>query len=483
MPAIRVISLLQQETEHILAALKFFPFSGDCAIELHYVAWDSPVTFSPQLSLFPALSIDELCQRSFVPGDIIVFSSLAAHSTYCVLQKLSSHTLYVHTEIAILEADTMLMLPGLELCVLEGDAAQATIPKDATVHIYRDMIQFSKQKKADELLLTANHNLTLSLISIDKVNWEIFHPELNARNLALELWEEPFSHIQYTLGHAQNQLHDPSLLPSHSYDLAGIRLAHNADKHAYSFFAMHYDEYMQHVVYDQWVKRVVGWYKLYTGRALQRILELACGTANVSNRFVFQGLHVDACDLSAEMLHVADQKPMKPSLYPASLTDPIPGRDYDLILCMFDSVNYLVKSAHISQMLEQVHLALADGALFIFDISTLFNSEENFADICSLSHHKEGYLVHQAWYDPVKSRQNSSLTSFKQDFLGYSYQYELHKQRVYLCSELITLIHKSPLKLRAIHSTESKINFYPRHINGIDDKYSRLFFILQKEKI
>jgi hypothetical protein len=150
---------------------------------------------------------------------------------------------------------------------------------------------------------------------------------------------------------------------------------------------------------------------------------------------------------------------------------------------MFDSVNYLLKPSQITQMLEQVYTALADKGLFIFDISTLFNSEENFADVCSLSHNKDSYLLHQAWFEPVKTRQNSSLTSFHRDFIGYSYQYELHKQRVYMCTDLVSIIHNSPLKLKAIHNAESKINYYPRHINGIDDKYSRLFFILQKEQV
>ncbi|MCK9309702.1 MAG: hypothetical protein M0P99_05465, partial [Candidatus Cloacimonetes bacterium] len=64
---------------------------------------------------------------------------------------------------------------------------------------------------------------------------------------------------------------------------------------------------------------------------------------------------------------------------------------------------------------------------------------------------------------------------------AYSQQYELHQQRVYLCADLISLILRSNFKLKAIHSSESKLNFYPRHIYGLDDKYSRLFFILKKE--
>jgi SAM-dependent methyltransferase len=482
MPSISIISLKQQDTVQILAALKFFPFRDNCPFELHYLAKGEAIEApSPKLVLFPALSIEELDERESGLQNTLIFSSLASFEAYSAQKKLYSPTLYVHPDLAILETNHLVQLP--EQCALQGDEAQKLLLKNTEITTYTDMLDYIKHRKPEELLVTSNHNLVLTLISIDKVNWAISHPELNANNLALELWDEPFSHIQYTLNHVQKQLCDTTPLPDTLYDIAGIRNAHASDKHAYSFFAQHYDEYMAHVVYDQWVTKLLSWIKQYTDIPLKRVLELACGTANVANRFVLQGLHVDACDISADMLHVADRKPLKPNLYQASLTDPIPGRNYELVLCMFDSVNYLTKSAEISKMLEQVYVALADKGLFIFDISTLFNSEENFADICSLSHHKEGYLVHQAWFDPVKNRQNSGLTSFRKDFISYNYQYELHHQRVYLCTDLISLIHKSPLKLKAIHSTESKTNYYPRHINGIDDRYSRLFFILRKESV
>jgi hypothetical protein len=64
--------------------------------------------------------------------------------------------------------------------------------------------------------------------------------------------------------------------------------------------------------------------------------------------------------------------------------------------------------------------------------------------------------------------------------LGYSYQFEQHQQRVYYTYELIEIIRNSPLKLIAIHSTETKTNLYPKHLTTIDDKFSRLFFVLQK---
>ncbi|GAB1468487.1 hypothetical protein MASR2M64_12170 [Candidatus Cloacimonadota bacterium] len=488
MLTIKIISTLASDTEQILSAFKFFPFTDNVVFELHCLDFEKELTSQAKyLQLINHPSTQELFEQEFMQGDTVFFNRLSTFLSFSRTKQQLSPTLFVHPDIAILEIPDPLHIPAEligkhnQYCMLQGDLLLTTLPKDIDVRLYEDINLFHKQKQADDVLVTSNHNLVLTLVSIDKANWLISHPELNAHNLALELWEDAFSHIFYQISHAQKQITEDSYNSSKPLDLAAIRRSHNEDKHAYSFFANHYDEYMAHVDYDLWVKRIIGWHKQYTVAPLQSILEVACGTANVSNRLVLQGYHVDASDLSAEMLHVADQKPLKPNLYQASLTDPIPVNNYDLILCMFDSVNYLTRGTHFIKMLEQAYNALAVNGLFIFDISTRFNSEENFADICNLSHHKEGYLVHQAWYDPIKKSQNSSLTSFKKDFIAYSQQYELHQQRVYLCADLISLILKSNFKLKAIHSSESKLNFYPRHIYGLDDKYSRLFFILKKE--
>jgi len=151
------------------------------------------------------------------------------------------------------------------------------------------------------------------------------------------------------------------------------------------------------------------------------------------------------------------------------------------VLCMFDSINYLTQTSQIATMLQEVSLALVTGGLFIFDISTLENSIDNFSHLCDLHYYANDIMVHQAYFESSQLLQISNLHFFKKNFLGYNLQTEHHQQRVYLTYELIELINKSPLKLIAMHSIEIPKNLYPRHLSSIDDKYDRLFFILQKD--
>jgi len=268
-------------------------------------------------------------------------------------------------------------------------------------------------------------------------------------------------------------------LPSgKSVPLMALRTALKAARASYSFFADHYDSYMAHVDYDLWIANLVSWQKQYSHGDGKKALELACGTANISSRMIVHGYSVDACDLSSQMLINAGRKQVKPNLYQASLTDPIPGEDYDLIFCLFDSINYLSSSTEIIRCFSEVSKALKPDGVFIFDISTLLNSLENFADNCDFKQSDRYHLVHEAWYESYHRRQISKLTCFKAHGPAFAMQTEEHQQRVYMCGELLAMIQESPLKLLAIRSSQGKTNLMHKRPSILDKQYHRLFFIL-----
>jgi SAM-dependent methyltransferase len=493
--SINIVSLCAGDTAAIVAACRFLSSPPDVTIELYTLEMEASFPHNDKVNIIALDSLSEIHQRvcftnehrsTLKSDNISFFSSITSSRQWAEHTQQTFPTLYVHEDLAVLEVHQQFDLASnfasysFTPCVLSDDEVLKHLTPEISLLQFKDFRSFLSAKQADYLLLTANHNLVNALTAHDATSWEVFHPTLNVRNLNLDCAPQPESAVLQGITHAIRQLKHSISFPVSSLDLSGIRSSRRADEHAYSFFAKQYDDYMAHVDYETWISRILSWFKIYSPLKLTRILELACGTANVSNRLVHKGYLVDASDLSAEMLLVAESKPMKPNLYQASLTDPIPDKGYDLALCMFDSVNYLTKAAEFSQMLTHVHNALADKGLYIFDVSTLLNSEENFEDICNMTRIKDGYLVHQAWFETIYLRQKSSLNYFRKEYIGYSHHFEQHQQHVYMCHEIIDMVINSPFKLVAIHSTESSMNFYPRHLNGIDDKYFRLFFVLQK---
>ncbi|MGC9362370.1 MAG: class I SAM-dependent DNA methyltransferase, partial [Candidatus Syntrophosphaera sp.] len=248
----------------------------------------------------------------------------------------------------------------------------------------------------------------------------------------------------------------------------------------YSLFAEYYDNYMSHVNYEDWVQVMLGWYKRFSRRPAKKVLELACGTASASEILVFKGLEVEACDNSPYMLHVADRKIFKPNLFLCSLTDPLPQKGYDFIFCLFDSVNYLTRKADIKTLLKNVANALRPGGIFIFDISTLLNSLENFSDRYSVSRVRDGYLTQISTFEILSHRQITQFILFRKTLLGWEKSEERHVQRVYRTPELMEIISASELEARAIFSTQMRTNLIHKLGDEIDNRYFRLFFLAQK---
>jgi len=76
---------------------------------------------------------------------------------------------------------------------------------------------------------------------------------------------------------------------------------------AYSHLSKMYDYLMDDVDYDQWVEYLDLFIKKNYSNA-ECILELACGTGNITSRLAEKNYRIDAVDLSDEMLTIAQDK-------------------------------------------------------------------------------------------------------------------------------------------------------------------------------
>lgn len=156
-----------------------------------------------------------------------------------------------------------------------------------------------------------------------------------------------------------------------------MRLFH-AGRAPYQAFARIFDQVMQEVPYDEWVETVLeraGWAGLDTTEPLQ-VLDVCCGTGNVSWELAGYGHHVTGTDLSAAMLEVADGKRARypgvqpPRFVQADVRRPQPDGPYDLVTCLFDSLNYMPTEADLGAAFRAVAAALRPGGVFCFDVNS-----------------------------------------------------------------------------------------------------------------
>ena len=144
----------------------------------------------------------------------------------------------------------------------------------------------------------------------------------------------------------------------------------------YSDFAFVYDELMHDVDYDNWVKYIEDIIKSENVQ-VQNILELACGTGNLTIPLTKKNYDIAGIDISEEMLQVAREKAEKENVELVLLEQDIVELDFDVtnldcILCGCDGFNYITYDEDLEGVFAKCHELLKENGLFIFDISSYY---------------------------------------------------------------------------------------------------------------
>jgi SAM-dependent methyltransferase len=152
---------------------------------------------------------------------------------------------------------------------------------------------------------------------------------------------------------------------------------------SYEHFAYFYDELMKDAPYDEWVEFVKNRLKTHHIDGV-RLLDLACGTGELSVRFAKEGFAVTGVDLSSDMLSVAQSKSegagFRIPFYEQNMADLEGQGQFDLIGIFCDSLNYLQSEEEVEQTFAAVFQHLKTGGLFIFDVHSIFKITQVFTN-------------------------------------------------------------------------------------------------------
>lgn len=134
----------------------------------------------------------------------------------------------------------------------------------------------------------------------------------------------------------------------------------------YDVFARFYDKAMGDRTAT--VNRILDLVKKYNPKS-KTVLELACGTGAILKALSgFYDIH--GIDISKGMLAIAKKTAPKAKLSHHSMVGFKLSEKFDVILCLFDSINHLLTFRHWENVFRKAHEHLNDGGLFIFDMNT-----------------------------------------------------------------------------------------------------------------
>lgn len=139
---------------------------------------------------------------------------------------------------------------------------------------------------------------------------------------------------------------------------------------SYENFAYYYDSLMDPQFYNDYEEFINEHCDFH------EVLELGCGTGEMAIRLSQKNKKVFATDISDDMLNVTKQKAMYKNV--DLLLQKVDMRDFstsypvDLILCLCDSLNYLLEPQDILDTFINVYRSLKNDGTFIFDIDSLY---------------------------------------------------------------------------------------------------------------
>ncbi|MFC4452616.1 class I SAM-dependent DNA methyltransferase [Deinococcus sonorensis] len=213
----------------------------------------------------------------------------------------------------------------------------------------------------------------------------------------------------------------------------------------FSALATVYDAIMADIEYDDWADFVLN-YARDQQVPVTRVLDLACGTGAMTAEFDRRGLNVTGLDGSAEMLAVARARLPQLGFVQADLRDFELGMRFDLITCVFDSLNNLTEPADLGRALARMRAHLKPGGLLAFDVNTRLGVRELWDGeaIEGVAPLAEGREVHYHWshhYDAASELGTVQAFCRVVDDSGEAQEFvELHTERGYDPSDLAPLL-------------------------------------------
>ena len=222
---------------------------------------------------------------------------------------------------------------------------------------------------------------------------------------------------------------------------------------SYTSFAQVYDMFMDNVDYPAWSKYLIQLLKEYQVED-GLVLDLGCGTGNMTELLAKEGYDMIGVDNSEDMLEIASEKRAESGLNILYLLQDM--REFELygtvcaVVCICDSLNYLLEEEDLLETFRLVNNYLDPGGLFLFDFNTVYKYETVIGDATIAENREDCSFIWENFYDPKERINEYDVTVFVREQEGldgglFRRFTETHYQRGYTLSDIRRLVEMSGL--------------------------------------
>lgn len=226
---------------------------------------------------------------------------------------------------------------------------------------------------------------------------------------------------------------------------------------AYTGFAQVYDIFMDNIDYDSWCSYLISLLREY-GIDDGIVLDLGCGTGNITQKLSCAGYDMIGIDNSEDMLNIAlDKKGDEDILYLCQ-----DMREFELygttaaIVSICDSINYITEYEELVQVFRLVNNYLDRKGFFIFDLKMKKNFTSIGDSVIAEDREDCSFIWENYFYEEENINEYELSLFIKGEDGRYDKFSENHYQRAYSLDEIKKALKKSGLEFVTAYNAFTK---------------------------
>lgn len=220
---------------------------------------------------------------------------------------------------------------------------------------------------------------------------------------------------------------------------------------AYTSFASVYDTFMDNIPYEEWAEYLIDLLKEY-GIRDGLVLDLGCGTGNMTELLASASYDMIGVDNAEEMLEIAMEKREKSGHDILYLLQDM--REFELygtvkaIVSICDSINYITEEEDLLEVFRLANNYLDPKGIFIFDFNTVYKYREVLGNQTIAEDREECSFIWDNYYyeDEQINEYELSLFIKENDSDLYRKYQEMHYQKAYELDTIKRLVEESGLE-------------------------------------
>ena len=192
------------------------------------------------------------------------------------------------------------------------------------------------------------------------------------------------------------------------------------------------------------------------------LLDIACGEGSFAVAMARQGYQVTGVDQSQPMIDLARERAREAGVnvnfVVADMRDLRFVREFDLVTCFFDSMNYLLTVKDLQDAIRCAYEALRPGGYYIFDMNTIYGLAVDWMrEKTYIQNEAADFIeIHQQEFDYENLVATMEITIFKQIGDLWERIRETHRERGYPIADLQFLLTETGFEIAGMYGSLSK---------------------------